>query len=85
MSRKEKLRELAEQEQALMREIYGFDAGVKWAEERIIKLLVDHWNKTTFDGNREADGFWMAMELIKNVTERMHGEKSPNGYKGETE
>lgn len=39
MSREEKLREIAEQEQALMREIYGFDNGVAWERERIIKLL----------------------------------------------
>ena len=39
MSREEKLREIAEQEQALMREIYGFDNGVAWERERIIKLV----------------------------------------------
>jgi hypothetical protein len=39
MSREEKMRELIQQEQELMREIYGFDKGVAHERERIIKLL----------------------------------------------
>lgn len=39
MSREEIMRELAEQQQTLMRETYGFDNGVAHERERIIKLL----------------------------------------------
>lgn len=44
MSREEKLREIVEQEQALMRDIYGFDNGVIAERERIIKLLENQHN-----------------------------------------
>jgi hypothetical protein len=37
--RAKKLHEMSKQEQALMREIYGFDNGVAYERERIIKLL----------------------------------------------
>lgn len=53
MSREEKLREMAEQEQALMREIYGFDAGVKSATERITMRIKD---QICFDALADPDG-----------------------------
>ena len=63
MSREEKLRELAEQEQALMREIYGFDNGVAWERERIIKLLESI--ETYPNGWDYDDPFSSVIALIK--------------------
>ena len=66
MSREEKLREMADQEQALMREIYGFDNGVVWERERIIKLLEEQRIELAAQGGMtEAITIGMAIALIK--------------------
>lgn len=81
MSREEKLRELAEQEQALMREIYGFDNGVAWERERIIKLLEGYQAKKCndyecFSGlNRNAHDWECGVDEMNRNIALIKGEK----------
>ena len=66
--REEKLREMMRQEQEMMRDIYGFDNGVAWERERIIKLLETNkaWCNADSYTDQSCDCPWhLAIALIK--------------------
>lgn len=64
ISREEKLREMAQEEQALMREIYGFDNGVVWERERIIDKLRDRAADLVGQGDMASSELYALSNLI---------------------